>query len=115
VAYPFCPSWAAVGEQVTAGYAAFFFFLYGTRLSVIALSARSGETEDTFISHLAVAFNAGELKVGSIVRGERTAKWNEVLRIERILGDRARFASGSPCDRLRGSPDKAGPSRPLKA
>ncbi|MCE2728094.1 MAG: hypothetical protein LW698_15210, partial [Planctomycetaceae bacterium] len=36
VAYPFCPSWAAVGEQVTAGYAAFFFFLYGTRLSVIA-------------------------------------------------------------------------------
>ena len=83
------------------------------RLPVI--SARSGETEDTFISHLAVAFNAGQLKVGSIVRGERTAKWNEVLRIERILGDRARFASGSPCDRLRGSPDKAGPSRPLKA
>ena len=37
VAYPFCPSWAAVGEQVTAGYAAFFFSLYGTRLSVIAL------------------------------------------------------------------------------
>ena len=36
VAYPFCPSWAAVGEQVTAGYAAFFLFLYGTRLSVIA-------------------------------------------------------------------------------
>jgi hypothetical protein len=37
VAYPFGPSWAAVGEQVTAGYAAFFFSLYGTRLSVIAL------------------------------------------------------------------------------
>ena len=36
VAYPFCPSWAAVGEPVTAGYAAFFFSLYGTRLSVIA-------------------------------------------------------------------------------
>jgi hypothetical protein len=36
VAYPFCPSWAAVGEQVTAGYAAFFFSLYRTQLSVIA-------------------------------------------------------------------------------
>jgi enolase len=47
------------------------------------VSARSGETEDAFISHLAVATSAGQLKVGSIVRGERTAKWNEVLRIER--------------------------------
>ena len=36
VAYPFCPSWAAVGEQFTAGYAAFFFSLYRTQLSVIA-------------------------------------------------------------------------------
>jgi phytanoyl-CoA hydroxylase len=41
VAYPFCPSWAAVGEQVTAGYAAFFFSLYGTRLSVIARTTGS--------------------------------------------------------------------------
>ena len=40
VAYPFCPSWAAVGEQVTAGYAAFFFSLYRTQLSVIALAQR---------------------------------------------------------------------------
>ena len=55
------------------------------------ISARSGETEDTFISHLAVASNAGQLKVGSFTRGERTAKWNEVLRIQRHLGNRARF------------------------
>jgi enolase len=56
------------------------------------VSARSGETEDTFIAHLAVATNAGQLKVGALCRGERTAKWNEVLRIERELGAHARFA-----------------------
>jgi enolase len=56
------------------------------------VSARSGETEDAFISHLAVATNAGQLKVGSFARSERMVKWNEVLRIERDLGDRARFA-----------------------
>jgi enolase len=62
------------------------------------VSARSGETEDAFISHLAVATNAGQLKVGSFTRGERMAKWNEVLRIERDLGERARFAGGSILD-----------------
>jgi enolase len=56
------------------------------------VSARSGETEDTFISHLAVATNSGQLKVGSFARGERMVKWNEVLRIQRELGERARFA-----------------------
>ena len=55
------------------------------------VSGRSGETEDTFISHLAVATDAGQLKVGSFARGERTAKWNELLRIERALAGRARF------------------------
>jgi enolase len=55
------------------------------------ISARSGETEDAFISHLAVATNAGQLKVGSFSRSERMAKWNEIIRIERHLGDKARF------------------------
>ncbi|MBL9116818.1 MAG: phosphopyruvate hydratase [Verrucomicrobiaceae bacterium] len=55
------------------------------------VSARSGETEDAFISHLAVATNAGQLKVGSFSRSERMAKWNEVLRIQRQLGSSARF------------------------
>lgn len=55
------------------------------------VSARSGETEDAFISHLAVATDAGQLKVGSFSRGERMVKWNECLRIARRLGDRARF------------------------
>jgi enolase len=58
------------------------------------VSARSGETEDAFISHLAVATSAGQLKVGSLARGERTAKWNELLRIERRLGSQASFIGG---------------------
>jgi enolase len=56
------------------------------------VSARSGETEDVAIAHLAVGWNAGQLKVGSFARSERMAKWNEVLRIEEALGDKARFA-----------------------
>jgi hypothetical protein len=59
------------------------------------VSARSGETEDTFIAHLAVATNAGQLKVGSFCRSERMAKWNEVLRIGRHLGPGATFAGKS--------------------
>ncbi len=55
------------------------------------VSARSGETEDAFIAHLAVATNAGQLKVGSFSRSERMVKWNEVLRIARVLGDDALF------------------------
>jgi enolase len=56
------------------------------------VSARSGETEDVTIAHLAVGWNAGQLKVGSFARSERMAKWNEVLRIEEALGDRAKLA-----------------------
>lgn len=56
------------------------------------VSHRSGETEDTFISHLAVATNAGQIKTGAPARGERTAKYNQLLRIEERLGSEARFA-----------------------
>ena len=56
------------------------------------VSHRSGETEDTFISHLAVATNAGQIKTGAPARGERTAKYNQLLRIEESLGSEARFA-----------------------
>jgi enolase len=56
------------------------------------VSARSGETEDTTIAHLAVGWNAGQLKVGSFARSERLAKWNELLRIADALGTDARFA-----------------------
>jgi enolase len=56
------------------------------------VSARSGESEDTSIAHLAVGWNAGQLKVGAFARSERLAKWNEVLRIEDAMGGDARFA-----------------------
>jgi enolase len=56
------------------------------------VSARSGETEDVTIAHLAVGWNAGQLKVGSFTRSERMAKWNEVLRIEQSFGKNARYA-----------------------
>jgi enolase len=60
------------------------------------ISHRSGETEDSFISHLAVATNAGQIKTGAPARGERTAKYNQLLRIEERLGDQARFAGWDP-------------------
>ena len=56
------------------------------------VSARSGETEDVTIAHLAVGWDAGQFKVGSFTRSERMAKWNEMLRIEEELGSGASFA-----------------------
>ncbi len=56
------------------------------------ISHRSGETEDAFIADLAVAVNAGQIKTGAPCRGERTAKYNQLLRIEDELGELARFA-----------------------
>lgn len=56
------------------------------------VSARSGESEDVTIAHLAVGWDAGQVKVGSFARSERMAKWNELIRIEEALGPRARFA-----------------------
>lgn len=53
------------------------------------MSHRSGETEDTFIADLAVALNCGQIKSGAPCRGERVAKYNRLLRIEHILGDKA--------------------------
>jgi enolase len=51
------------------------------------VSARSGETEDVTIAHLAVGWDAGQIKVGSFARSERMAKWNELIRIEGALGN----------------------------
>lgn len=55
------------------------------------ISHRSGETEDAFISDLAVAVNAGQIKTGAPCRAERTAKYNQLLRIEEELSDTAKF------------------------
>ncbi|MFP3913641.1 MAG: phosphopyruvate hydratase [Actinomycetota bacterium] len=57
------------------------------------VSHRSGETEDSFISHLAVATNAGQIKTGAPARSERTVKYNELLRIEEELGAEARYGA----------------------
>jgi len=69
---------------------------YGTMVS-----HRSGETADSFIAHLAVATNAGQLKTGAPARGERTAKYNELLRIEEGLGQEARYAGWDRFARFR--------------
>lgn len=58
------------------------------------VSARSGETEDVAIVHLATGWNTGQLKVGSFARSERMAKWNEALRIEAEIGSSALYAGG---------------------
>jgi enolase len=64
------------------------------------ISHRSGETDDTFIADLAVATNAGQIKTGAPARGERVAKYNQLLRIEEYLGDAARYAGASAFPRF---------------
>src|SRR5262245_2350828 len=56
------------------------------------ISHRSGETEDSTIADIAVATNAGQIKTGSLSRSDRTAKYNQLIRIEEELGDQARYA-----------------------
>ena len=58
----------------------------------VVMSHRSGETEDTTIADLAVATGCGQIKTGSLSRSDRTAKYNQLLRIEEELGGRARYA-----------------------
>jgi enolase len=56
------------------------------------MSHRSGETEDSTIADLAVATNCGQIKTGSLARSDRTAKYNQLIRIEEALGSAARYA-----------------------
>lgn len=63
------------------------------------VSHRSGETEDVSIAHLAVAAQTGQIKAGAPCRGERTCKYNELLRIEDDLGDEANYASWTSLSR----------------
>ncbi|OGP61835.1 MAG: phosphopyruvate hydratase, partial [Deltaproteobacteria bacterium RBG_13_49_15] len=58
------------------------------------ISHRSGETEDTFISDLAVGVNGGQIKTGSMSRSDRVSKYNQLIRIEEELGEGARFSTG---------------------
>jgi enolase len=57
----------------------------------VQASHRSGDTEDTFVADLAVGISCGQIKSGATARGERTAKYNRLLRIEEMLGERAIF------------------------
>ncbi|MGH6863001.1 MAG: phosphopyruvate hydratase, partial [Methylocella sp.] len=70
---------AAVAMAQRAGYTA-------------VMSHRSGETEDSTISDLAVATNCGQIKTGSLARSDRLAKYNQLIRIEEELGSQARYA-----------------------
>jgi enolase len=70
---------AVVERATAAGYAP-------------VVSARSGETEDSFLADLAVATGAGQIKIGSLAQSDRLAKYNQLLRIEEELGDDAVFA-----------------------
>jgi enolase len=80
----------AVGLAQRAGYACM-------------ISHRSGETDDTFIADLSVATNAGQIKTGAPARGERVAKYNQLLRIEEHLGDAAVYAGASAFPRFSAS------------
>src|SRR5690606_1721923 len=64
------------------------------------MSHRSGETEDTTIADLSVATNCGQIKSGAPARGERVAKYNQLLRIEEELGEAARYAGASAFPRF---------------
>lgn len=81
---------AAIEMAQRAGYSA-------------VISHRSGETEDVTIADLAVATNAGQIKTGSLARGERTAKYNQLLRIESALGSAARYAGRGALATRRGA------------
>ena len=65
------------------------------------ISHRSGETEDATIADIAVATNAGQIKTGSLSRSDRTAKYNQLIRIEEELGDQARYAGRAALRALR--------------
>ena len=70
------------------------------------ISHRSGETDDTTISDLAVATNCGQIKTGAPARGERVAKYNQLLRIEELLGDAASYAGAAAYPRFAALADR---------
>ena len=76
-------AWAVVRRAREAGYG-------------VVVSARSGESEDAWLADLAVGWRARQIKVGSLARSERTAKWNRLLRIEAELGAEGGFFGAGP-------------------
>lgn len=82
-------AWTVVRRARDAGYR-------------VVVSARSGDTEDAWLADLALGWRAGQIKVGSLARSERTVKWNRLLRIEAELGAEAGFST--PVPELRARP-----------
>lgn len=80
----------------------------------IVMSHRSGETEDSTIADLAVATNAGQIKTGSLARSDRTAKYNQLLRIEESLGQDAVYAGYSILREQPAFSKKAVAAKPVK-
>ena len=74
------------------------------------VSARSGETEDATIADLAVSTNAGQIKIGSITRSERLAKYNQLLRIEEELGSQGVYRGREIFHRFLGDVSPAAPT-----
>lgn len=70
----------------------------------VVVSHRSGETEDTTLADLAVATNAGQIKSGAPARSDRVAKYNQLLRIEEMLGEAARYPGMGAFYNLRRQP-----------
>ena len=81
-------TFAAVSTALRAGYAS-------------VISHRSGETEDSMIADIAVGSNAGQIKTGSLSRSDRTAKYNQLLRIEEDLGEVASYHGRSAFRQLK--------------
>jgi enolase len=80
----------------------------------VVISHRSGETEDTTIADLSVATNSGQIKTGAPSRGERTAKYNQLLRIEEELDETARYAGRQAFGRTLGPPAAGVDGEPLE-
>jgi enolase len=67
----------------------------------IIVSARSGDTEDSWLADLALGWGSDQIKVGSTMRSERTAKWNRLLRVESQLGEYATYVGKKALARFR--------------
>ena len=84
-----------------------------TNAYTAVMSHRSGETEDSTIADLAVALSCGQIKTGSLARSDRTAKYNQLLRIEEELGESARYAGRAALKAYKSDSPSGGAASPL--
>jgi len=84
-----------------------------TNAYTAVISHRSGETEDATIADIAVATNCGQIKTGSLSRTDRLAKYNQLLRIEQLLGKNGRYAAPAVAEKSVTIEGRVGSSTPL--